>query len=49
MEKDRHEDALAALQKLHGDGTPERAEYIQLEYQTVLASTRAWASATRLL
>jgi len=35
MEKDRHADALAAFQKLHGDGTPERTGYIQLEYQEI--------------
>ncbi|RAH42504.1 sugar porter family MFS transporter [Aspergillus brunneoviolaceus CBS 621.78] len=35
MEQDRHEEALATLHKLHGDGTPEKTSYIELEYQEI--------------
>lgn len=35
MEQDRHEEALATLHHLHGDGTPEKSQYIELEYQEI--------------
>ncbi|KAI9675879.1 MAG: hypothetical protein M1822_008888 [Bathelium mastoideum] len=35
MEKDRHEEARAVLYKLHADGTPEKDEYIELEYREI--------------
>ena len=44
MEKDRHEEALAVLHKLHGDGTQEKEVYIELEYREirdVIAADRA--------
>jgi MFS family permease len=35
MEKDRHEEALAVLHRLHGDGTSQRDRYIELEYREI--------------
>ncbi|KAI9667910.1 MAG: hypothetical protein M1821_000730 [Bathelium mastoideum] len=52
MEKDRHEEARTVLYKLHADGTPEKDEYIELEYREIrdviaadrLNSTTTWSS-----
>jgi hypothetical protein len=44
MEKDRNDEALLVLQKLHGDGTSEKEQYIELEYREirdVIAAERA--------
>ncbi|CRL22588.1 Sugar/inositol transporter [Penicillium camemberti] len=41
MEKDRHEEALVSLQNLHGDGTPETAQYIELELQEIRETIQA--------
>lgn len=49
MEKDRHEEARAILYKLHGDGTPEKDEYIELEYREirdVIAADRMYTNIT---
>ncbi|OQD89669.1 hypothetical protein PENANT_c002G10750 [Penicillium antarcticum] len=48
MEKDRHEEALAALQNLHGDGTPEKAEYIELEFQEIRETIAAERAQTKV-
>jgi MFS family permease len=44
MEKDRHEEALALLHRLHGDGTSQKDRFIELEYREirdVIAADRA--------
>ncbi|CAI7590052.1 unnamed protein product [Penicillium discolor] len=41
MEKDRHEEALVSLRNLHGDGTPETAQYIELELQEIRETIQA--------
>ncbi|KAJ5282004.1 hypothetical protein N7478_007376 [Penicillium angulare] len=41
MEKDRHDEALASLQRLHGDGTPEKGQYIELEFQEIRQTIEA--------
>lgn len=41
MEMDRHEEALASLQNLHGDGTLETAQYIDLEFQEIRDTIQA--------
>ena len=35
MEKDRHEEALATLHKLHDDGTDATKEYVELEFREI--------------
>ncbi|KAJ5372716.1 hypothetical protein N7517_004722 [Penicillium concentricum] len=41
MEKDRHEEALVSLQNLHGDGTAETSQYIELEFQEIRETIQA--------
>ncbi|OQE13677.1 hypothetical protein PENFLA_c044G00396 [Penicillium flavigenum] len=48
MEKDRHEEALASLQSLHGDGTPETAQYIELEFQEIRETIQAERMQTKV-
>ncbi|KAJ5986719.1 hypothetical protein N7451_011084 [Penicillium sp. IBT 35674x] len=48
MEKDRHDEALATLQRLHGDGTPEKEQYIELEFQEIREAIDAERSSTKI-
>lgn len=48
MEKDRHEEALASLQNLHGDGTQETAQYIELEFQEIRDTIQAERMQTKV-
>ncbi|KAJ5970565.1 uncharacterized protein N7479_000483 [Penicillium vulpinum] len=48
MEKDRHEEALVALQNLHGDGTAETAQYIELELQEIRETIQAERMHTKI-
>ncbi|KAJ5085495.1 general substrate transporter [Penicillium argentinense] len=48
MEKDRHDEALAALHRLHGDGTPEKEQYIELEYQEIRDTIEAERALTKI-
>lgn len=48
MEKDRHDEALATLQRLHGDGTPEKEQYIELEFQEIRDTIEAERASTKI-
>ncbi|KAJ5806044.1 uncharacterized protein N7503_003646 [Penicillium pulvis] len=48
MEKDRHDEALATLQRLHGDGTPEKEQYIELEFQEIREAIDAERASTKI-
>ncbi|KAJ5777262.1 hypothetical protein N7520_000508 [Penicillium odoratum] len=48
MEKDRHDEALATLQRLHGDGTPEKEQYIELEFQEIREAINAERASTKI-
>lgn len=48
MEKDRHDEALATLQKLHGDGTPEKDQYVELEFQEIRDAIEAERASTQI-
>lgn len=48
MEKDRHDEALATLQRLHGDGTPEKQEYIEMEFQEIRDVIDAERASTKI-
>ncbi|KAJ5240842.1 general substrate transporter [Penicillium citrinum] len=48
MEKDRHDEALATLQRLHGDGTPEKEQYIELEFQEIRDAIDAERATTKI-
>ncbi|KAJ5903629.1 hypothetical protein N7504_006012 [Penicillium tannophilum] len=48
MEKDRHDEALATLQRLHGDGTPEKEQYIELEFQEIREAIEAERASTKI-
>ncbi|CAG7983217.1 unnamed protein product [Penicillium salamii] len=48
MEKDRHEEALTVLKNLHGDGTPEKEQYIELEFQEIREAIQAERAQTKI-
>ncbi|PYH93972.1 general substrate transporter [Aspergillus ellipticus CBS 707.79] len=48
MEKDRHDEALVVLHKLHGDGTPEKEQYIEAEYQEIRDTIEAEHASTHV-
>ncbi|KAJ5933983.1 hypothetical protein N7454_006312 [Penicillium verhagenii] len=48
MEKDRHDEALATLQRLHGDGTQEKEQYIELEFQEIREAIEAERASTKI-
>ncbi|KAJ5407920.1 hypothetical protein N7509_001803 [Penicillium cosmopolitanum] len=48
MEKDRHDEALATLHRLHGDGTPEKQEYIEMEFQEIRDVIDAERASTKI-
>ncbi|KAJ5477170.1 general substrate transporter [Penicillium diatomitis] len=48
MEKDRHDEALATLHRLHGDGTPEKEQYIELEFQEIRETIEAERASTKI-
>lgn len=48
MEKDRHDEALATLHRLHGDGTTEKEQYIELEFQEIRDAIDAERASTKI-
>lgn len=48
MEKDRHDEALATLQRLHGDGTLEKEQYIELEFQEIREAIDTERASTKI-
>ncbi|KAJ5664653.1 hypothetical protein N7462_011466 [Penicillium macrosclerotiorum] len=48
MEKDRHDEALETLKRLHGDGTAEKDQYIELEFQEIRDAIESERASTQI-